>query len=395
MSAAESARKRAIALLSCAAFASAASVRVCDPLLPEFTRAFNVSGGQAAYTVSSFALAYGICQFVYGPVGDHYGKYRVIALGALASVLGSLGAVFAPTLGWLIASRVLAGATAAAIIPLAMAWIGDHITYENRQATLARFLSGQILGVIGGQFLGGFFADTLGWRWSFAFLALVYLAAGVALLQQARRDEQAGESAQVSRPPFLPQLVSVLQIGWARVILVTVFLEGVAVFGALAFIPSYLHQRFGISLTAAGSILSPFGIGGLFYTLIARRLVTSIGERGLAVAGGVSLAVGFSLLLTGGSWHWAIPSSFVNGMGFYMLHNTLQTNATQMAPHARGSAVSTFASCYFLGQFAGVALAAVIFDVAGAVSVFAFSALVLLLLGLAFSRALSVHRKRA
>jgi predicted MFS family arabinose efflux permease len=45
------------------------------------------------------------------------------------------------------------------------------------------------------------------------------------------------------------------------------------------------------------------------------------------------------------------------GLGFYMFHNTLQTNATQMAPQARGIAVSLFAACFFLGQTVGVAVA--------------------------------------
>jgi predicted MFS family arabinose efflux permease len=45
------------------------------------------------------------------------------------------------------------------------------------------------------------------------------------------------------------------------------------------------------------------------------------------------------------------------GLGFYMLHNTLQVNATQMAPQRRGPAVSAFASLFFLGQSAGVVLA--------------------------------------
>ena len=46
------------------------------------------------------------------------------------------------------------------------------------------------------------------------------------------------------------------------------------------------------------------------------------------------------------------------GLGFYMLHNTLQTNATQMAPQARGTAVALFSSALYLGQSLGVALAA-------------------------------------
>jgi len=48
------------------------------------------------------------------------------------------------------------------------------------------------------------------------------------------------------------------------------------------------------------------------------------------------------------------------GMGFYMLHNTLQTNATQMAPERRGTAVSQFAASLFIGQSAGVAVAGVV-----------------------------------
>jgi predicted MFS family arabinose efflux permease len=53
----------------------------------------------------------------------------------------------------------------------------------------------------------------------------------------------------------------------------------------------------------------------------------------------------------------AMPCMFAAGLGFYMLHNTLQTQATQMAPTRRGAAVSLFAFCYFVGQSVGVALA--------------------------------------
>ena len=53
-----------------------------------------------------------------------------------------------------------------------------------------------------------------------------------------------------------------------------------------------------------------------------------------------------------------------------MLHNTLQTHATQMLPEARGTAVAGFSSALFLGQSAGVALAAPIVDRAGAPPVF-------------------------
>jgi predicted MFS family arabinose efflux permease len=74
-----------------------------------------------------------------------------------------------------------------------------------------------------------------------------------------------------------------------------------------------------------------------------------------------------------------------------MIHNTLQTHATQMAPAARGLAVSTFASALFLGQASGVALAAPIFDNTGGKPLF-LSAAVLLLLVCVLFRALLVRR---
>ena len=57
------------------------------------------------------------------------------------------------------------------------------------------------------------------------------------------------------------------------------------------------------------------------------------------------------------------------GLGFYTLHNTLQTNATQMTPQARGTAVAMFSSALYVGQTAGVRPGALVFDRAGAVPV--------------------------
>ena len=381
---------RFIVLLSLAAFASAASMRACDSLLPALVRALGASTGQAARTVSAFALAYGLTQMLYGPLGDRYGKLRVIASAASAGVVASLGAMLAPGIGWLIGSRAVGGAAAAAIIPLSMAWIGDRVAYEHRQATLAQFLMGQMLGIVGGQFLGGVCADTLGWRWTFGLLAAVFLAAAVALWAQARSFGAAQPGAPIH---FSGRLAAVGRAPWPRVIFATVFFEGLAVFGALAFIPWHLHQRFGVSLTLAGLAPGAFALGGLGYALRARRLLARLGERGLVRAGAGCLAAGLAGLALGGSWLLAIPESVLLGLGYYMLHATLQTHATQMAPAHRGTAVSLFASCFFLGQSTGVSIASEMVDSIGTPAIFAGAALVLIVVGIAFAGAL--HRRPA
>jgi predicted MFS family arabinose efflux permease len=69
-----------------------------------------------------------------------------------------------------------------------------------------------------------------------------------------------------------------------------------------------------------------------------------------------------------------------------MLHNTLQINATQMAPERRGAAVSAFASCFFIGQSVGVGIAGLLADYSSTTTVLILGAVGLLTLSLNFSR---------
>jgi MFS family permease len=119
----------AIACLAMTAFASGMSLRINDALLPKLVSEFGVSLGTAAQVVSLFATAYGLAQLFFGPVGDRFGKYRVIGWAAAACAATAAGCAAAPGFDSLRIARALAGATAAAVIPLSMAWIGDVVPY--------------------------------------------------------------------------------------------------------------------------------------------------------------------------------------------------------------------------------------------------------------------------
>ena len=82
----------------------------------------------------------------------------------------------------------------------------------------------------------------------------------------------------------------------------------------------------------------------------------------------------------------AVSACFLAGLGFYMLHNTLQTQATQMAPHARGSAVTLFACLLFLGQSLGVLVVGRTVDHGGLASAMAVAGLGVLVLAWVVSR---------
>ena len=168
---------RSIVLLACAGFASQAMVRVTDSLLPQIAADFGTSVGEASIVVAAYAFSHGSIQLIIGPVGDRFGKYRMVALMcALASVLVALcGTV--QSLPALALTRFASGAAAGWIIPTSMAYIGNVTPYERRQPILGRYLSGQITGQLFGQAAGGVLGDLLGWRNVFFVLAGMFAIA--------------------------------------------------------------------------------------------------------------------------------------------------------------------------------------------------------------------------
>jgi predicted MFS family arabinose efflux permease len=347
-----------VTLLAGAAFFSGAALRICDSLLPRLAADFGMTPGAAGAVIIGFSVAYGLMQLVFGPLGDRWGKARLMCGALLGCAAGAVASALAPSFGVLVATRVGWGMAAAGIIPLAMAWIGDAVPYEQRQATLARFLTGTLSGMMLGQLAGGLFADSAaGWRGAFLMLSAGYAVVAVLMLVRIRKSPPPPLSSGRGGPGYLLQLRSVLQVPWARVVLAS----------ALA------------------------AVGGLAYAITARHIVRRFGERRMVLAGGWLMGAGFLAWLLLPFWQLAGPIALLVGFGTYLYHNTLQTHATQMAPAVRGTSVALFAFCLFVGQAIGVSVAGYLFDHVGPTPLLLIPALALPLAGWGFAHAL---RKR-
>ena len=385
---------RTIALLALASFAGTLNIRISDPLLAQVAAGFSTTVGTAAVIITAFTVGYGVFQLAFGPVGDRFGKYRVAGILSLGAGLATTSAAFADTLGDLALARFATGAISSAVIPLAFAWIGDAIPFERRQAVLARFLTAQFSGIVVSQAAGGYIGAEFGWRTVFVIVGAVHFVAGIAMLAELKLNPAAqpvGAPGANSFRAMLDGLRKILARPFVRVMLVAVFLEAFAMYGAFAYIGADLVHRLGASCALAGLVLAVFGAGALSYSFSARWLLSRFGERGLVMLGGAIIAAGFGLLAVAPSLALAIPSMILLGLGFYMFHNTLQTNATQMAPEARGLAVSVFAFFLFIGQSIGVALAAPIVDRYGAPPIYLAAAILLPLTALWFRRRLAMR----
>ena len=395
-SALSAATRHSILLLSFATFASMAVQRLCDAMLPELARVFDTSLAQAAHVISFFAVIYGVSQLIYGPIGDRLGKYRIVSVATLCCSVGCVLSVLAPSLVWLVWARVLTALAAAAIIPLGMAWVGDHVSYEERQFTLARVGVGTTLGIVGGQLMGGLFTDTVGWRWAFVFMAVLFGVVGVLLIRDQRRQpprptapDDLAQAPDRMLASYLEQVRMIVTAPWSRIVLTVAVIEGAAGFGVLAIWASHLHHTLGLSLTASGATVAMFGVGGVLYMVFAKRLIPLLGEAGLTRVGMVLMGACALVVAWTQVWWLAPPACLMGGFGFFMFHNTMQANATQMAPSARGTGVSLFAAGLFLGQSVGVVLAASLVAALGSAWVIVLGGAVLVAEGFYFASALS------
>jgi predicted MFS family arabinose efflux permease len=393
-SAAAKSPTRSIVLLAVAGFASQAQVRVTDSLLPQIAADLGTTVGAASIVVTAYALTHGSIQLVIGPFGDRFGKYLTVTVTcAIATILVTLCGL-SQSLPQLAVARLLAGACAGWVIPLSMAYVGDVTPYERRQPVLGRYLTGQIFGQLFGQAAGGVLGDLFGWRNVFFILGGLFALATAGLIIELitnPRTRAPGRPEETSRG-FVADYGAVLSSPWARIVIAAVFLEAFFGWGTFAYVGADLNIRFGLSFTAVGLIVGTFAIGGLLYVSSVQQLVNLLGQRGLALGGGVLCGIAYLILAAGQAWWLAPIAVTMIGLGFYALHNTLQTNATQMTPQARGTAVAIFSSAIYLGQTAGVPLAALVFDRFAGVPLFLITAVTLPALAWWFARELQRHR---
>ena len=372
-------------LLASGGFVSGMSMRMAEPLLPRIAEDFDSTVAEASILITSFSLAYGLFQLLHGPLGDRIGKLRTVtgamALAAIACAACASADSLA-SLGWF---RFFTGMTAGAVIPLSYAFVGDNIPWAERQPVLGRFIAGTLLGITCGPLLGGVFSDYWGWRTAYMVPAVAFALISIALLPLARSEVSDGTASRLNP---LTSYLSLLRLKGARLVCLIVAVEGFFFFGAFAYVGAWLRDEFALSFTNIGLLLAGFGVGSVLYSLAVGTIVRRLGAQRMVHTGGALLLAAFVCLAATPNWYLAVPAIMLLGLAFYLLHNTLQTMATEMSPSARGSAISAFAFCLFCGQAIGVTGAGILAEWLGYRAVFAVAGLGLALLAAAFARRL-------
>ena len=368
-------------VLSLCGFSGALATRLLDPLITSIAADFATSVGVVALLSSAFALPFGLSQPFLGPAGDAFGKVVVIKAATAVLAVCLVASALAPNLTVLFLSRVLGGVAAGGIMPVCMALIGDSFPLAVRQIALSRYIGATLVGQLVGASAGGMIAEWIGWRGVLGCAAaLAVMAAGIAFVMLPQSGDRG--SAPFSLKDALARYRLVLGNPRSFVCFGVVFLEGLAIYGIMPFIGELLRSRNAGGLREAGFVIGGLGIGGLLYASVVPVILRVASRPAMMAVGGLVATAGLGGVGLEVPWGTQAAFMMVLGFGFFLLHNSVQTEVTELAPSARASSFSLHAFGFFLGQALGPMVYGVALPLAGATLSLAGGAAVLAATGL-------------
>jgi len=344
--------RRVLAIFGPAVFAGAFATRVTDPTVAEIAGEFSVTAAEAALLGTAYTLPFALVQPILGPVADSIGKRRIVMICVALLGIMLLAAAVSASFGWLMAFRAASGMAAGGMMPLTLAIMGDAVSLKYRQVALSRILIFGISGQIAGGVVAGPIAAIAGWRGVLVVCAIAAFIGLVALILAARG---AAREVMTRYDPMvaLQRYRGIIANPAALPLFAAVAVEGGLVFGVFPFIAPLLIERAIGSTMEAGFAIGAFGLGGLLFAALVAPLLARFGQAGVIRIGGATGALALIGFALAPSLVVATLAGLGLGLGFYMIHNAIQTRATELAPQARGSAMSLHAFAFFGGQSLG------------------------------------------
>jgi DHA2 family multidrug resistance protein len=383
---------------------------IANVALPQLQRSFGGGLDLGSWVMTSYLCASAVMATLTGWFRRRYGArhlfYGAIGLFVIASVLCAM----APSPAALIQFRLVQGAAAGIIQPLAQSILLDIYPRQKHGRMLAIWGATIMAGPILGPVLGGFITDIASWRWIFAVnvplgliavlglrrisssveptertridgIGILLLIVGVGSLQLSLERsigrawpptiETAGEAAiailalsaiaiRSCRSSFTLLRLEVFRNVNFSVSVFYTFMVGALLFTTIVFLPALSEGPLGWDATRAGLTISPRGIGTMATMLAVGYLINRVDHRALLAAGLATTAGALELMSRvppDGGQTWLAAASAIQGIGVGLLFTPLSTLAfSSLAAELRTDAAGVYSLLRQLGCSTGVAL---------------------------------------
>jgi len=352
---------RALAIAT-AGFTAFVNLYSPQALLPELSLEFGVGAGAISALMTASTAAIALTAPFTGALADVLGRKRLITAAGFAVLVPTLIMTFAMSVPQLVALRFVQGLLLPPIFTVAVAYVGDEWPAADVPRVAGLFVSGSSVGGFCGRFITGAIADLVGWRASFAAVALLTLAGVVIVTIALPRERRfvrslgfAASARQMLAHLGNPRLLAIYAVG----------------FGVLFnFIGTFTYVSF--HLAGPPYFFTPTLLGALFATYLGGSLAVPWVGRAILLFGRRRFVLAVIAAWITGALLLLAPAVGIVILGLFlcatcgMICQAVSTGyVITTAKEGRSSAAGLYASTFYIGGSAGAFLMGLVWNATG------------------------------
>ena len=362
-------RARLALLLGSLSAFGALTIDMYLPAMPSMARHLHPSAPLVQATLTAFVVGLALFQVLVGPLSDTWGRRRPLVAGMTLYVAGSLWCASAPTVGWLIAGRILQSVGAAAGTVLARAIVRDLFS----GTAMTRFFS--TLMVVNGvapvmaPVIGGQLLTLTNWRAVFLVLAALGAALLLAVVFALPESLPAAERAPAHLRSTLRTFRTLVNDRHYLRYVLAAALMFAAVFAYISGSSFVLQDTYGLTAQQFSLVFGANGVGIVLLGQVNGRLVGRVADEHTLLRAGVTVAaLGSVGVLTSAVLDLPLPLLLICLFSVVSMIGIVLANATSLALGGHGSAAGAASSLQGLLQFLVGGLAASAMSLPGQVT---------------------------
>lgn len=322
-----------------------------QPLMPDFTREFNVPPATAALSLSFTTLGLSFALIVAGPLTEVFGRRLIILISLFTSSTLSILGSFIPNWELLLASRLFIGISLAGLPAAAIAYLSDELHPNAQGPAAGLYIGGTAVGSMIGRMLTGFMASHFGWHFAMVFTGVTGLIVSFAVMWMLPKQRGFHRADGIMKYLWNSTRGIITDKGFIALFGIGTCLIGsfVGVFNMMSY--RLQESPYLLPVWAIGLIFLVYAPGG-WSSATAGKMVARYGQRTVAPFGMIIMFTGLLITLMGPLWV-IITGLVIFSIGFFAAHGVA---AGWVAARARagvgatGQASSAYSVFYYMGS---------------------------------------------
>jgi YNFM family putative membrane transporter len=355
-------RKTSFAFFA-AGFNTFAILYCVQPLLPEFTKEFNINPTTASLSLSITTIVLAISMLIIGSLSEVWGRKSIMVISMLATSVFCILTAFSPNFHFLLALRTIEGILLAGLPSIAMAYLGEEIEPKSLGTAMGLYICGNSIGAVFGRVFSGVLSDYFGWHIAIGGIGIISLAATL-IFWNSLPPSQNFKARQLEIGKLGKSLIDHLKDPALVCLFVMGFLllgTNVALFNYIAYV--LIGKPYSLSQTYVSWIFLIMIIG-MFSSVWTGKLVERHGKQKILFINLLMALIGVCLTLNSSLFIKIIGLGLFT-YGFFGGHSIARSWVGQRATQNKAQASSLYLFLYYTGSSVGGTLGGLFWSIFG------------------------------